>query len=155
MLLRNFLHTQPGFRDMRPDFVEDIATAMRVEDYQGGHEFIFQGKQAKTLYLLIEGRVVATRYGNSGKLHTLKSLQPGEFFGFDSLSDGQPAVASYTAEGPVKVASLPFAAYVLLFQPDSEIGCAFQYVIATQLARDLHDRHDALRALLRQIYKAR
>jgi hypothetical protein len=52
----------------------------------------------------------------------------------------------------VKVASLPFSAYLLLYQPDSEIGCRFQFVIATQLARDLHDRHDALRNLLVQVY---
>jgi hypothetical protein len=47
---------------------------------------------------------------------------------------------------------MPFSAYLLLYQPDSDIGCRFQFVIASQLAKDLHDRHDALRKLLAQVY---
>lgn len=82
----------------------------------------------------------------------MKTLLPGEFFGLPSISTGKPAIAACAARGPVKVASLPFSAYLLLYQPDSEIGCRFQFVIATQLARDLHDRHDALRNLLVHVY---
>jgi CRP-like cAMP-binding protein len=84
----------------------------------------------------------------------LKTVQAGEFFGLPSLSEGKPATASCLAEGPVKVASLPFTAYLLLFQPDSEIGCRFQFVIASQLARDLQDRHRTLRGLLERVYGA-
>lgn len=152
MLLKKFLQAQCCFRDMSEALVEEIAAAMRVEDYADGHVFVYQDKQAKALHLLVEGKVSASRYGPSGKPHTLKVYQAGEFFGLESLSDGHPVSASYAADGEVKVASLPFSAYMLLFQPDSEIGCAFQYVIAAQLARDLHDRHDSLRQTLRQLY---
>ncbi len=152
MLLRNYLRNLPSFRYMSDADVDHMAAAMRVDDYPDQHVFIYQDRLNKGLYLLIEGKVQVCHYGNGGRYYPLKTLQPGEFFGLPSLSLGKPAVTSCQANGPVKVASLPFSAYMLLYQPDSDIGCRFQHVIASQLARDLHDRHNALRKLLMQVY---
>ena len=152
MLLSNYLRNLPSFQYMSETDVEHIAAAMRVDDYPDQHVFIYQGRLNKELFLLLDGKVKVSHYGNGGRYYTLKTLLPGEFFGLPSLSLGKPAGSSCQASGPVKAASLPFSAYMLLYQPDSDIGCRFQYVIASQLARDLHDRHDALRNLLMQIY---
>jgi CRP-like cAMP-binding protein len=152
MLLRNFLRTQPGFQFMHEQDIEHLASAMRVETYPDRHVFIYQDQLAKELFLLLEGKVNVCHYGRSGRYHSVRTLEAGDFFGMLSLSDGKPSVASCTAMGQVKVASLPFSAYVLLYQPGSEIGCSFQYVIASQLARQLRDRHGMLRNLLGQIY---
>lgn len=152
MLLRHYLETLPGFQYMSEDEVAQVAAAMRVESYPDGHVFVYQDKLARELFLLLEGEVRSCHYGQSGSYHTMKSLQPGEFFGLLSLSDGKPAATSSVAHGEVKVASLPFSAYRLLYQPSSDIGCRFQYVLAAQLARDLQDRHATLRRLLAQLY---
>ena len=152
MRLRNFLHTLPGFQFMSAQDLDHLAAAMRVEEYPDKHVFVYQDQLARELFLLLEGRVNVCHYGQSGRYHTIKTLEPGEFFGLLSLSDGRPSVASCSAQGAVKVASLPFSAYVLLYQPGSAIGCGFQYVIAAQLARQLRDRHAMLRNLLAQIY---
>jgi CBS domain-containing protein len=152
MLLSNYLRNLPSFQRMSETDVEHVAAAMRVDDFPDQHVFIYQGRLNKELFLLLDGEVKVFHYGNGGRYYTLKTLQPGEFFGLPSLSLGKPAVSSCQASGPVKVASLPFSAYMLLYQPDSDIGCRFQFVIASQLARDLHDRHDALRNLLMQVY---
>ncbi len=152
MILKNYLRTLPGFQFLSDADVEHVAAAMRVDEYPNGHVFIYQDRLNQALYLLLDGQVEVTHYGNTGRHYILKTIQPGEFFGLPSISMGKPAVAACSARGPVKVASLPFSAYLLLYQPDSEIGCRFQFVIATQLARDLHGRHDALRNLLVQVY---
>jgi CRP-like cAMP-binding protein len=152
MLLRNYLRNLPSFQHMSDAEVEHVAAAMRVDDYPHEHVFIYQDRLNRELFLLLEGRVAVCHYGNAGRYYTLKTLQPGEFFGLPSLSLGQPSLTSCQASGKVKVASLPFSAYMLLYQPGSDIGCHFQYVIACQLARDLHDRHEVLRKLLIQIY---
>lgn len=152
MILKNYLRSLPGFQFLSDADVEHVAAAMRVDDYPKGHVFIYQDKLNQALYLLLDGQVDVAHYGNTGRHYTLKTLEAGEFFGMPSLSTGKPANTSCTARGQVKVASLPFSAYLLLYQPDSEIGCRFQFVIATQLARDLHDRHDSLRNLLVQVY---
>lgn len=152
MLLKNFLRSLPGFQFMAEEDLEHLAAAMRVENYADRHVFIYQDQLAKELYLLLDGKVNVCHYGRSGRYHSIRTLVPGDLFGMLSLSDGKPSVASCTAMGPVKVASLPFSAYVLLYQPGSSIGCSFQYVIAAQLARQLRDRHAMLRNLLAQIY---
>jgi len=154
MILKNYLRSLPGFQFLSDIDVEHVAAAMRVDEYPNGHVFIYQDRLNQDLFLLLEGQVEVTHYGNTGRHYALKMLLPGEFFGLPSLSMGKPAVAACAARGPVKVARLPFSAYLLLYQPDSEIGCRFQFVIATQLARDLHERHDALRKLLVQVYGA-
>ncbi|MDD5390102.1 MAG: cyclic nucleotide-binding domain-containing protein [Gallionellaceae bacterium] len=152
MLLRNFLRNLPSFQYMAEADVDHVAAAMRVDDYPDQHVFIYQERLNKDLFLLLDGTVKVCHYGNGGRYYTLKTLQPGEFFGIPSISQGIPSLTSCQSSGPVKVASLPFSAYMLLYQPDSDIGCRFQFVIASQLARDLHDRHDALRNLLAQVY---
>ena len=152
MLLRNFLRNLPSFQYMAESDVDHIAAAMRVDDYPDQHVFIYQERLNKELFLLLDGKVKVCHYGNGGRYYTLKTLKPGEFFGIPSISQGAPSLTSCQASGAVKVASLPFSAYMLLYQPDSDIGCHFQFVIASQLARDLHDRHDALRNLLMQVY---
>ncbi len=152
MILKNYLRLLPGFQFLSDSDVEHVAAAMRVDEYPNEHVFIYQDRLNQELFLLLDGKIEVNHYGNTGRYYTLKTLKPGEFFGLPSLSTGKPAVTSSTARGPVKVASLPFSAYLLLYQPDSEIGCRFQFVIATQLASDLHDRHDALRNLLAQVY---
>jgi len=152
MRLRNFLRDLPGFQYLREEDIDHLAAAMRVEEYPDQHVFIYLDDLAKELFLLIEGKVAVCHYGRSGRYHPVQTLTPGDFFGMLSLSDGKPSVASCSAVGPVKVASLPFSAYILLYQPGSEIGCRFQYVIATQVPRQLANRHAMLRQLLAQIY---
>lgn len=152
MILKNYLRSLPGFQFLSDIDVENVAAAMRVDEYPKGHVFIYQDKLNRELYLLLDGQIDVTRYGNTGRHYKLSTLDVGEFFGMPSLSTGKPANATCTASGPVKVASMPVSAYLLLYQPDSEIGCRFQFVIATQLARDLNGRHDALRNLMVQVY---
>ncbi len=152
MLLRNFLRSLPSFQYLSDADVDHVAAAMRVDDYPHHHVFVYQDKLNKELFLLLDGRITVGHYGTGGRYYTLKTIQPGEFFGIPSLSEGKPATTTCQADGPVTVASMPFSAYLLLYQPDSDIGCRFQFVVASQLARDLHDRHDALRKLITQVY---
>lgn len=152
MRLSQYLRTLPGFQFLAAEDIEHLAAAMRVDSYPDRHPFLLQDKPAHELYLLLEGAVNVCHYGPSGRYHTLKTLAPGEFFGLLSLIDAKPSPASYSAAGAVKVASLPQSAFMLLYQPGSRIGCGFQYVAATQLARDLAHRHQMLRHLLAQVY---
>lgn len=150
MLLRNFMRGLPAFKDLTDRDVETLAMAMRVDSYPDGHVFVYQDKIGKDVYLIIEGEVLASRYGGSGRRIDLKMLKSGELFGLLSLSDSKPAAATCSAVGPVKAASLPFAAYRLLLQSSAPIAHHFQFAVAEQLARDLRDRNRALREQLRR-----
>jgi len=152
MLLKRYLSTLPGFAFMTEEDIDHIASAMQVEDYPDGHVFLYQDKPARAFYLLVEGAVKVGYYGRSNHYYTVRTLTPGAFFGGLSLVDSKPVMANYAAEGNVKVASLPLSAFLLLYQPNSAIGCHFQHVIATHLAEDLKARHLALRDLLGRMY---
>ncbi len=152
MLLRQYLRTFPGFAFMSGEDVEHVADAMRVDDYPDGHVFIYQEKPAHAFHLLLEGTVTVSYYGRSGRSYSARTLRPGDLFGALSLVDGKPAMANYAAAGAVKVAAMPLSAFLLLYSPNSAIGCHFQHVIATHLAEDLKARHVTLRELLERIY---
>jgi CRP-like cAMP-binding protein len=152
MLLKRFLGSQPGFAFMTDEDVEHVASAMYVEDYVDGHVFLYQDKPARAFYLLVEGSVKVGYYGRANQYYNVRTLHPGAFFGGLSLVDSKPLMATYTAQGAVKVASLPLSAFLLLYQPNSAIGCHFQHVIATHLAEELKARHVALRDLLGKMY---
>ena len=106
--------------------------------------FVYQNKEKSRS--LIEGEV---RCAITTTAADPDSALSGELFGLLSLSDNRPATASCVAAGRVKAASLPYTAYHLLFQSSAPIGYHFLFAVARQLARDLRDRADALRALLR------
>lgn len=148
MLLKNFIRTLPAFGDFSDSETEHLAQAMRVQDYPDEHVFVYQGKQGREVFLLIEGEVRVCRYGDDGLGHDLKVLKSGELFGLLSLSDRGPAAATCVAHGKVKVASLPYTAFDLLLDTAAPIANHFRYAVACQLARDLHDRNQSLRALL-------
>lgn len=154
MLLKRYLSTLPGFAFMSDEDIDHVASAMKVEEYLDGHVFLYQDKPARAFYLLVEGAVKVGYYGRQNHYYTVRALKPGEFFGGLSLVDSKPVMANYAAEGNVKVASLPLSAFLLLYQPNSAIGCHFQHVIATHLAEDLKARHMALRDLLGRMYPA-
>ncbi|MDD3530833.1 MAG: cyclic nucleotide-binding domain-containing protein [Gallionellaceae bacterium] len=152
MLLKRYLGTLPGFDYMSDEDLDHVASAMQVEEYPDGHVFLYQDKPAHALHLLIEGEVKVGYYGRLSRYYAVRSLKPGEFFGGLSLVDGRPVMANYSAEGAVKVGSLPLSAFLLLYQPNSALGCHFQHVIASHLAMDLKARHLALRELLGKMY---
>ncbi|TCJ11957.1 cyclic nucleotide-binding domain-containing protein [Parasulfuritortus cantonensis] len=154
MLLKRYLSTLPGFAFMTAEDVDHIASAMTVEEYPDAHVFLYQDKPARAFHLLLEGAVKVGYYGRENRYYAIRVLKPGEFFGGLSLVDSKPVMANYSADGMVKVASMPLSAFLLLYQPNSAIGCHFQHVIATQLAWDLKARHVALRDLLGKMYPA-
>lgn len=152
MLLKRYLGTLPGFAFMSAEDLDHVASAMQVSEYTDGHVFLYQDKPAHAFHLLLEGAVKVGYYGRQNRYYAVRTLKPGDFFGGLSLVDSKPVMANYSADGKVKVASMPLSAFLLLYQPNSAIGCHFQHVIATHLAWDLKARHIALRDLLGRMY---
>lgn len=148
-MFKNFLRTLPAFKPFSDRDLDALAKAMQVTEYAPGHTFTKQGIKGKDLFLLVEGSVAVTRFDPvSGETHKLKDLGAGEFFGLLSLIDDTPAAASCIASGVVTAASLPRSAYNLLTRSAAPIAYHFHLLVAQQLARDLHDRNQALRQLL-------
>lgn len=147
MNLVEFLRSVPEFRSLPYDELLHLDKSMVVGDFSDGHEFIHEGAKASDIYLVLAGQVsVSHRKFSTGEAIEIKRLNPGEFFGLIALIDHGRRAASCTAFGPVRVASLPYTAFSLLYNSNSRLSHAFLKTAAGQLGRDFRK----LTALLRQ-----
>lgn len=133
-----FLQKVPSFAEFRPRELAILEQSMIVDDYPDGHEFIGEDKRAEAIFLVVRGEVVAThRRAKLRGVDLYERLGPGDLFGLVALIDHGREWATYRAEGPVTVASLPFNVFDLLFTANAPIAHHFQGLIASQLAHDL------------------
>lgn len=145
--LGEFLDTVPSFAGFTPHELAMLEHALVVGDYPDGHVFFREGETADSMYLVVEGDVLATRRRAEGRGHlVLNRLGPGELFGLVSLIDHRPHIITCTAAGPVTVAYLPRAAFELLYKASANVGYHFQKLIACQLVHDLRVYSRALSA---------
>ena len=151
MDMKQFLKSLPAFERFSPAYIDVLSGLMPVANYPVGHQFIVQGQQGESMYLLMDGAVDVERVEDlSGQPEEKRDLRAGELFGLLSLIDNMPAGATCSAREPCVAAALPRAAFNVLFQSAPPIGHHLQYMVAVQLARDLQERNKALRELLRQ-----
>jgi CRP-like cAMP-binding protein len=142
----DFLQRVPVFAEFGPGELSALERAMTVDRYPDGHVFIGETEPGESLFLIIEGRVIATHKRlNIRGMDVVEHLEPGELFGIISLIDNGPSWATYRAAGAVTAASLPIGAFELLFTAHAPIAHHFQNLIAMQLARDLRTCAKTLR----------
>ncbi|MDQ2696658.1 MAG: cyclic nucleotide-binding domain-containing protein [Pseudomonadota bacterium] len=141
----NFLQTVPTFAEFRPAELAVLNQAMIVDEYPDGHIFVGENRRGGAVYLIVEGKVVAThKRARMRGVDIYEELGPGDLFGLVSLIDHRHEWATYRAVGPVVAASLPYNVFDLLFTANAPIAHHFQNLIALQLAHDLRACAEAL-----------
>ncbi|MFQ5948697.1 MAG: Crp/Fnr family transcriptional regulator [Acidimicrobiia bacterium] len=83
----------PIFRDLSKRQLGEVARHADEVTASAGEVLAEQGRLGNEFFLILKGRAVVSR--NQRKIATLSQ---GDFFGEMSLIDGQPRVASVTAE---------------------------------------------------------
>ena len=145
MSVSEFLLANPLFDSFSRPEIDILEKAMSTSRYPDGHVFVKEGQKGDACYLVLEGEVTVTRESKVERgVEQVRTLGPGEMFGLIALIDHGKRAATCKAVGEVTAASLPPAAFDLLFQSDAPIAHHFQYVIARQLARDLRAYNHAL-----------
>jgi CRP-like cAMP-binding protein len=141
--LDQLLAANPHTATLGDDDRAALATALAERAYPAGHVFIKEGKRGDALFLLLDGEVLVTRERSGSQV--LKRLKPGELFGLLALIDNEPRSATCAAASPVRVATLPRAAFTLLFHAHAPIAEALQRVLAAQLASDFRNINRQIR----------
>jgi CRP/FNR family cyclic AMP-dependent transcriptional regulator len=144
MSLLHTLGNAPEFKNLSANELEGVEAAMTVRVYRDGHVFIREGEPGDSLFLIIEGEVVATRKAKDGSATLLARMASGDLFGLLALIDEGPRSASCTALGEVVVASLPRRRFEQLYKSQAPAAYTFQYMIARQLVRDVRATNEAL-----------
>lgn len=134
----DFLQSVPAFAEFTPAELAVLDQAMAVDHYPDGHQFISEETRGTAIFLIVEGKVIAThRRARLRGVDVIEYLGPGDLFGLVALIDHRREWATYRAVGPVTAASLPYNVFDLLFTANAPIAYHFQGLIAVQLAHDL------------------
>ena len=95
LLLR--LAALPLFAGLDANTLSDLADAMEWLALPGGALLFAQGDVSDALYVLIHGRLVASRTDDEGRVRVLGAATPGESVGETGLISGEPRSASVIA----------------------------------------------------------
>lgn len=137
MNLIELLQSVPELASLPYADLERLDRAMTVGEFPDEHEFVREGEKANDVFLLMEGEVSVThRQGRSGETVEIKRMHPGELFGLIALIDHGRRAASCKAIGPVRIASLPYSAFSLLYHSTGQLSHAFLDIVVRQLTRD-------------------
>lgn len=149
MSLHTFLQTIPEFSEMTNQELDTLERAMVVRDHPDGEIFLCQESGANDLFLIVEGEVeIVHEEGRGHGSQVIKAMHPGELVGLHSLISHRPTGVCCRARGTTKLASLPMAAFNLLFQANSPLTHHFQRVVARQLARDYREVVGVLKQII-------
>lgn len=149
------LQTTPEFAEFSVDELNALSKAMIVKQYPDEYEFIREGEKGDSLFFLVEGTVLVTRYSHlHGTAEYVERLKSGALFGLISLIDHGNRAATCKAQGVVTVGSLPRAAFDLLCNANATLAQHFQYAIARQLSKDMRIYNQALSKLIANDDKA-
>ena len=148
--LLSTLESSPQFAEFTGADLAAIEAATRPADFADGEDLVTEGERADGLYFVLEGRVLITRRSRDGRRRAIGDVGKGEMLGLVGLVEHTRRSASATADGPVRAAHLPRAAFTMLFESDAPISLKFQKVIARQLARDARELNEAMEAVLRE-----
>lgn len=84
--------------------LETLADLSNVKRYPGGTYLFHEGDAGQEMYVVLEGRVMISKFIPGGGEEALAILDRGDFFGEMSLIDGEPRSADAKAfEGPATV----------------------------------------------------
>jgi CRP/FNR family transcriptional regulator, cyclic AMP receptor protein len=86
--------------------LQTLADFSNVKRFPGGTFLFHEGDPGNEMYVVLEGKVMISKYIPGGGEEALAILERGDFFGEMSLIDGQPRSADAKAyQGPVTVIS--------------------------------------------------
>lgn len=95
-----------------------MTDTLKEEKYQQGDYIIREGEEGQSLYIILEGKVVATKIMENGTSKTLKHYSSGEYFGELALLKNTPRAANIVVDSPTaKVLSLDRKTFMRLLGP--------------------------------------
>ncbi len=142
-LLEEHPYVGAHIRDVA-DLLEQ-ATLQRVE---GGQALCREGEAARSVFVLLVGRVWVLQHGaGGGAARTLALFSRPRVFGHLAALDGGVREATCLADGPVLVARLPAWRAVAMLPAAEGAGRALRRLLLHALTDELGHAHATLRAV--------
>lgn len=131
------------FRELGPGLLREVAAQLRVKVVPRGDFVFLEGDPARSLNLLVEGRVKVVRETEDGKEVILRQIAPGDIFGGAGGWGEDVYPASARAQQAAVVLQLPADRFTALLreQPD------FAFAVIRELGVRLREAEARIRDL--------
>lgn len=143
---RQFLRDLPGLEIWPEADFNRLLSAVRIVLYPACHAFTVQDRFGNSVYLVVDGAVLARNRDPLTGAVTESTLSAGEWFGLSSLVNALPEHTSVSAVKSVWILSLSREDFNRISDESSAISRFFLYMLANELAR----RIQAVHALMRE-----
>ncbi len=122
------------FREVSPDTLRAVATAMQLQHVPAGERVYMMGDSGDALYLIESGEIEQTAQNASGAVEEIGRIGGGGYFGEMALLTGQMRSENASAIRHTNLWVLRKADLDELASSHPEIGKALSQGVATKLA---------------------
>ncbi|NJL28243.1 MAG: cyclic nucleotide-binding domain-containing protein [Thermoanaerobaculia bacterium] len=127
------------------DELTTLANFSSVRRFPGGTYLFHEGDEGKTMYVVLEGKVMISKYLPGGGEEALAILPRGDFFGEMSLIDGEPRSADAKAMGgPVTVVELEETTFKEVMGLDPHAALELMKLLCRLIAKRLREIDEKL-----------
>ena len=131
----DLLRTVALFDGIDGDGLARIADRAIEVDFPADRTIVRQGEVGTGFFLVVSGRARVVRDGA-----TIAELGPGDFFGELSLLDGEPRIATVTAEVPTTCLAIASWEFETLLEAEPRLAIAILRGVARRL-RSVSEEH--------------
>jgi len=127
------------------DELTTLSNFSKVKRFPGGTYLFHEGDEGEEMYVVLEGKVMISKYLPGGGEEALAILGRGDFFGEMSLIDGQPRSADVKAMGgPVTVIAFDATTFKEVMAMDPHAALEFMKLLCRLIAKRLRELDEKL-----------
>lgn len=122
-----------------------LATFSKEKRFPAGSILFHEGDEGDEMYIILDGKVLISKYIEGGGEEALAVLERGDFFGEMSLIDGQPRSADARAHGgPLTVLTLDQATIREVLGLDPHASLEFLRLLCRLIAKRLREMDEKI-----------
>ena len=129
----DFLRRVPLFAELSDEEFRQIETIFQPRAYRKNQVIFVEEETGEYMYVVIAGKVKASKTSATGKETLLAIHQPGDFFGEMSLLDGKTSPATVSAMEDCKIATISRADFQRLLMCNERVVSQIIQVLCSRL----------------------
>ncbi len=120
--LTDFLKKSVLFQNLSENDLRKISLNFEIVNLPIGEVLFYEKEKSNDMYMVLEGKVRASLFGDQGNELVLAELGPGEFIGEMSMIDQLPRSATVIAEENTKLALLRRDTFLKIIRENPDIA---------------------------------
>ena len=125
MNITKILHQVPIFSGLESSSIDKIAILLERENHEVDATIIEEGAMGDSLYIILNGSVRVTKFGQNHKEVLISNMESGSYFGELALLDNLPRSANVKTNKPTEVLRLRRESFDELLERNKEFAVLF------------------------------